>query len=99
MLQRLHIPVLSFAKLNPGHFGAVKRRPIKINLFADKFDESFGAHRLGAFNGQTKSTIPDERSENSKGTRYAKQHSVVVHFCQTIVLEEKTNKFTFSEVK
>lgn len=45
---------------------------------------------LGAFDGQTKSTIPDQRGQHTEGTRNTEHDCVVVHFLQVVVLQEDT---------
>lgn len=50
--------------------------------------ESVGGHRLGAFDGESQGAIPHERSQDAESARHAEQDGVVVHFLQSVVLEE-----------
>ena len=52
--------------------------------------DPIGGVRLGAFDGESKSTIPHQRGKDSKGTRHTKKNSVKVGFIKAIVLQNNT---------
>lgn len=59
-------------------------------LLAGGLDQSIGGHGLGAFDGQTQGTVPDERGQHAESTGNAEQHGVVVHLLQAVVLQQHT---------
>lgn len=39
-----------------------------MRLFGCELEETFGAHGLGALDGETKGTVPDQGSQHSQGS-------------------------------
>lgn len=59
-------------------------------LGTDGLHQSIGGHGFRAFDWQTQSAIPDERGQHTESTGNAEQNGVVVHFLQSVVLQQDT---------